>query len=143
MGKLVVRVSDSRPEGLISTPDATRYPTSTYDPCLNCGVGDRWCHHLSSLREFLRANSQCHLFGAQGQGQHLAPRQDEFRGPRSDYVRQVALETMKQLWKFKASNFDIEDEPRFGYPFEVDCDQLKQINDQEQKYLNMSYSIRA
>ncbi|GFX99694.1 hypothetical protein TNCV_3053511 [Trichonephila clavipes] len=35
--------------------------------CLNCG--DRWCRHLSSLREFHRANSDCHLYGAQGQRQ--------------------------------------------------------------------------
>ncbi|GFT83169.1 hypothetical protein TNCV_2129801 [Trichonephila clavipes] len=38
-------------------------------PCLNCGGGDRWCRHLSSLREFHRANSYCHLYGAQGQRQ--------------------------------------------------------------------------
>ncbi|GFX44662.1 uncharacterized protein TNCV_4441671 [Trichonephila clavipes] len=37
-------------------------------PCLNCGSGDRWCRHkdLSSLREFHRAKSYCHLYGAQG-----------------------------------------------------------------------------
>ncbi|GFV57369.1 muscle calcium channel subunit alpha-1 [Trichonephila clavipes] len=39
----VVRASDSRPEGLV--------------PCLNCGGGDRWGRHLSSLRDFLRAKS--------------------------------------------------------------------------------------
>ncbi|GFV58570.1 hypothetical protein TNCV_2897471 [Trichonephila clavipes] len=50
---------------------------------------------LSSLREFLRAKSYCHLYGAvrPTTGVHLAPCHDEFRGPRSDYVRQVALET--------------------------------------------------
>ncbi|GFV15487.1 alpha-2 adrenergic receptor [Trichonephila clavipes] len=39
--------------------------------------------------EFRRANSYCHLYGAQGQRQGvlLAPFHDEFRGPRSDYVR--------------------------------------------------------
>ncbi|GFX38641.1 hypothetical protein TNCV_3476311 [Trichonephila clavipes] len=36
-------------------------------PCLNCGGGDTWCHHLSSFREFHRANSYCHLYGAQGE----------------------------------------------------------------------------
>ncbi|GBN02389.1 Histone-lysine N-methyltransferase SETMAR [Araneus ventricosus] len=29
--------------------------------------------------------------------------------------------------KFKAENFNIEDEPRSGRPIEVDCEQLKQI----------------
>ncbi|GFX00126.1 uncharacterized protein TNCV_296151 [Trichonephila clavipes] len=47
--------------------------------------------------EFLRANSHCLLYGAQGQGQTtgvlLAPCHDEFHEPRSDYVRQVALPT--------------------------------------------------
>ncbi|GFY14393.1 uncharacterized protein TNCV_1021581 [Trichonephila clavipes] len=47
-------------------------------PCLNCGGGDRWCHHLS-----LRPKTDV----------HLAPWHDEFRGPRSDYIRQGALET--------------------------------------------------
>ncbi|GBN71226.1 Histone-lysine N-methyltransferase SETMAR [Araneus ventricosus] len=34
-----------------------------------------------------------------------------------------------KVWfrKFKAGNFDIEDEPRSGRPIEVDCEQLKQI----------------
>ncbi|GFW82882.1 hypothetical protein TNCV_3494521 [Trichonephila clavipes] len=44
--------------------------------------------------EFRRAKSYCHLYGDQGQRQaYIAPFHDEFRGPRSDYVRQVALET--------------------------------------------------
>ncbi|GFT57201.1 hypothetical protein TNCV_1692111 [Trichonephila clavipes] len=38
-------------------------------PCLNCGGGDRRYHHQSSLQEFRRANSYCHLYGAQGQRQ--------------------------------------------------------------------------
>ncbi|GFV03198.1 uncharacterized protein TNCV_4017951 [Trichonephila clavipes] len=95
-------------------PDATKYPPSTVSgfegfvgcitsaedwrifpspsvPCINCGGGDRWCRHLSSLREFRRANSYCPLYGAQGQG--LAHCHNEFRWPRPDYVRQVTLET--------------------------------------------------
>ncbi|GFV68250.1 uncharacterized protein TNCV_1875321 [Trichonephila clavipes] len=32
-------------------------------------VVDGWCCQLSSLREFLRAKSYCHLYGAQGQRQ--------------------------------------------------------------------------
>ncbi|GFW33968.1 hypothetical protein TNCV_286521 [Trichonephila clavipes] len=35
-------------------------------PCLNCGGGDRWCRHLSSLQEFHRAKSYRHLSGSQG-----------------------------------------------------------------------------
>ncbi|GFT25240.1 uncharacterized protein TNCV_181101 [Trichonephila clavipes] len=37
-------------------------------PRLKCGGGDRWCRHLSPLREFHRAKSYCHLYGAQAQG---------------------------------------------------------------------------
>ncbi|GFX16266.1 hypothetical protein TNCV_4705201 [Trichonephila clavipes] len=43
--------------------------------------------------EFRRANSYCHLYGAQGLGVLLVPCHDEFRRPRSDYIRQVALAT--------------------------------------------------
>ncbi|GFT04072.1 hypothetical protein TNCV_3346181 [Trichonephila clavipes] len=38
-------------------------------PCLNCKGGDRWWRHLSSLREFHRVKSYCHLYGAKGQRQ--------------------------------------------------------------------------
>ncbi|GFS70811.1 hypothetical protein TNCV_1232101 [Trichonephila clavipes] len=42
VGSIVVRASDSRPEGLGSMPDATKYPPSTHGfPCRNCGGGDR------------------------------------------------------------------------------------------------------
>ncbi|GFT28889.1 hypothetical protein TNCV_3585842 [Trichonephila clavipes] len=36
-------------------------------PCLNCGGGDKWCRHLSSLRGISPTNSYCHLYGDQGQ----------------------------------------------------------------------------
>ncbi|GFT81589.1 hypothetical protein TNCV_3674191 [Trichonephila clavipes] len=55
MSSLVVRASDSRPEVLV--------------PCLNCGGGDWWCRHLSSLWDFRRAKQHFHLRGAQGNGQ--------------------------------------------------------------------------
>ncbi|GFW93161.1 hypothetical protein TNCV_3889021 [Trichonephila clavipes] len=42
------------------------------DPSLNCGGGNWWYRHLSSLREFLRATSYCHLYSAQSQGQRQA-----------------------------------------------------------------------
>ncbi|GFX30698.1 hypothetical protein TNCV_4862221 [Trichonephila clavipes] len=42
VGSLVVRASDSRPEGLGSMPDATKHPPSTHEfTCRNCGGGDR------------------------------------------------------------------------------------------------------
>ncbi|GBM21355.1 hypothetical protein AVEN_149922-1 [Araneus ventricosus] len=44
----------------------------------------------------------------------------------------VSYDTIK-VWfrKFKAGYFDIEGEPRSGRPIEVDCEQLKQIIDQD------------
>ncbi|GBN09646.1 Histone-lysine N-methyltransferase SETMAR, partial [Araneus ventricosus] len=46
--------------------------------------------------------------------------------------RLLRAHTVK-VWfrKFKAGNFDIEDEPRSGRPIEVDCEQLKHIIDQD------------
>ncbi|GFX20250.1 uncharacterized protein TNCV_1438091 [Trichonephila clavipes] len=107
---LVVRTSDSKPEDLGSMPPNTllvhteyvlvksvgpkvlwaeitsagnwRICLSPSVSCLNFGGGDRWCRHLSSLWEFYRAKSYCHLYG--DQGQHLIAYHDEFRGPRSD-----------------------------------------------------------
>ncbi|GFW05880.1 DDE_3 domain-containing protein [Trichonephila clavipes] len=87
VSSLVVRTSDSRPEGLGSMPEATKYPTNSHEIRArlisgsevfwaesqeqktgeyfpfrsNCGGGNRWCRHLSSLREFQQANSYCHL----------------------------------------------------------------------------------
>ena len=44
----------------------------------------------------------------------------------------VSYDTVKVwFWKFKAGNFNIEDEPCSGRPAEVDCDKLKQIIDQD------------
>ncbi|GFS85939.1 hypothetical protein TNCV_1219371 [Trichonephila clavipes] len=47
VGSLVVRASDSRPEGVVR--------------CLNSGGGSQRCRHLSSRREFPPANSYCPL----------------------------------------------------------------------------------
>ncbi|GBN69784.1 Histone-lysine N-methyltransferase SETMAR [Araneus ventricosus] len=46
-------------------------------------------------------------------------------------INTVSYDTVK-VWfrKFKAGDFDIEDEPRSGRPIEVDCEHLKQIIDQ-------------
>ncbi|GFW89299.1 hypothetical protein TNCV_4934671 [Trichonephila clavipes] len=42
VGSLVVRASDSRPEGLGSMLDVTKYPPSAHGfTCGNCGGGDR------------------------------------------------------------------------------------------------------
>ncbi|GBM26421.1 hypothetical protein AVEN_139372-1 [Araneus ventricosus] len=47
-------------------------------------------------------------------------------------INTISYDTLKIcLRKFKAGNFDIEDEPRSGRPIEVDCEQLKQIIDQD------------
>ncbi|GFV51876.1 hypothetical protein TNCV_1322291 [Trichonephila clavipes] len=50
---------------------------------------------MPSFGEFRRAKSYCHLYGAQTTGVLLASCHDEFRGPRSDYVRQENLEVKK------------------------------------------------
>ncbi|GFT27087.1 hypothetical protein TNCV_4676041 [Trichonephila clavipes] len=61
VGSLVVRASDSRPEGLGSMPDATKYPPSTHGfPCRNCGDG---VAIYRPFGEFHRAKSYCHLYG--------------------------------------------------------------------------------
>ncbi|GFW25171.1 uncharacterized protein TNCV_2262291 [Trichonephila clavipes] len=66
--------------------------------CLNWGGGDRWCRHLSSLWEFRRANSPVWCSRPRPTTSVLlALYQDEFRGPRSDYVGQVALATQQQI----------------------------------------------
>ncbi|GFW82693.1 uncharacterized protein TNCV_3492651 [Trichonephila clavipes] len=85
-GSLVVRASDSKPKGLV--------------PYLNCGGGDRWCRHLSSLRGispslFVLSPAWCSR-PRPTTGVLLAPCHDEFRWPRSDYVRQVALTPTQQ-----------------------------------------------
>ncbi|GFU28539.1 hypothetical protein TNCV_467631 [Trichonephila clavipes] len=71
VGSLVVRSSDSRPEGLGSMPDATKHPPSTHgSTCRNCGGGDRGRVAIyRPFGEFRRAKSYCHLYGAQGQRQ--------------------------------------------------------------------------
>ncbi|GFV93897.1 uncharacterized protein TNCV_1811521 [Trichonephila clavipes] len=92
---LVVRASDSRPDGLGSMPDATKYLrvhteyvlvklvgpkscglshehrdwrifSSPSVPCKNCGVG---VTIYRSFGVFHRAKSYYHLYGAQGQRQ--------------------------------------------------------------------------
>ncbi|GFU81802.1 RNase H domain-containing protein [Trichonephila clavipes] len=59
-------------------------------PCRNCGGGDRWCRHLSSLQGIsLRKIVLSPVwFSRQTTAVLLSPCHDEFRGPQSDYVRQ-------------------------------------------------------
>ncbi|GFX97737.1 histone-lysine N-methyltransferase SETMAR [Trichonephila clavipes] len=105
-------------------------------PYLNCEDGDRWCRHLYrkefppvlqtlitfiiSLRELHRAKSRL----TRTTGVHLAPCQDEFRGPRSGYVRQVALETTSVFLSVSILNA-----PRSGRPVEADKDAIKALVD--------------
>ncbi|GFU08680.1 uncharacterized protein TNCV_5124191, partial [Trichonephila clavipes] len=64
--------------------------------CRNCGGGDRRsCRHLSSLRGVspsLNRTVTCMVLKANDR-RTSCPCHDEFRWPRSDYVRQVALAT--------------------------------------------------
>ncbi|GBN99186.1 hypothetical protein AVEN_262565-1 [Araneus ventricosus] len=50
----------------------------------------------------------------------------------SSGINTFSYDTVK-VWfrKFKAGNFDINDEQRSGRPIEVDCEQLEQITDQD------------
>ncbi|GFW72435.1 probable aminopeptidase NPEPL1 [Trichonephila clavipes] len=92
VGSLVVRASDSRPEGLGSMLDVTKYPPSAHGfTCRNCGGGDRvvspsivpWEVSLS-----LNRTVTCMVLKANDR-RTSCPCHDEFRGPRSDYVRQL------------------------------------------------------
>ncbi|GFY32363.1 uncharacterized protein TNCV_3558711 [Trichonephila clavipes] len=97
VGSLVVRASDSRPEGLGSMLDVTKYPPSAHGfTCRNCGGGDRG--RVAIYRPFgevslsLNRTVTCMVLMANDR-RTSCPCHDEFRGPRSDYVRQVALAT--------------------------------------------------
>ncbi|GFU95638.1 uncharacterized protein TNCV_3333031 [Trichonephila clavipes] len=92
VGSLVVRASDSRPEGLGSMLDVTKYPPSAHGfTCRNCGGGDRG--RVAIYRPFgevslsLNRTVTCMVLKANDRRTSY-PCHDEFRGPRSDYVRQ-------------------------------------------------------
>ncbi|GFW13059.1 hypothetical protein TNCV_3329911 [Trichonephila clavipes] len=87
VSSLVVRASDSRPEGLVSMQKLWKGE-----------IGGVAIYRL--FGEFRRAKSYCHLYGRSRPttGVPLAPCHDEFRGPRSAYVRQVALETTTTIF---------------------------------------------
>ncbi|GFW27848.1 uncharacterized protein TNCV_767281 [Trichonephila clavipes] len=93
VGSLVVRASDSRPEGLGSMLDVTKYPPSAHGfTCRNCGGGDRG--RVAIYRPFgevslsLNRTVTCMVLKANDR-RTSCPCHDEFRGPRSDYVRQT------------------------------------------------------
>ncbi|GFX36802.1 retrovirus-related Pol polyprotein from transposon 17.6 [Trichonephila clavipes] len=92
VGSLVVRASNSRPEGLGSMLDVTKYPPSAHGfTCRNCGGGDRG--RVAIYRTFgevsvsLNRTVTCMVLKANDR-RTSCPCHDEFRGPRSDYVRQ-------------------------------------------------------
>ncbi|GFX56769.1 uncharacterized protein TNCV_495171 [Trichonephila clavipes] len=93
---LVVRASDSRPEGLGSMLDVTKYPPSAHGfTCRNCGGGDRGVAIYGPFAEVslsLNRTVTCMVLKANDR-RTSCPCHDEFRGPRPDYVRQVALAT--------------------------------------------------
>ncbi|GFU43738.1 uncharacterized protein TNCV_651551 [Trichonephila clavipes] len=93
VGSLVVRASDSKPEGLGSMLDVTKYPPSAHGfTCRNCGGGDRG--RVAIYRPFgevslsLNRTVTCMVLKANDR-RNSCPCHDEFRGPRSDYVRQL------------------------------------------------------
>ncbi|GFX64990.1 uncharacterized protein TNCV_451281 [Trichonephila clavipes] len=92
---LVVRASDSRLEGLGSMLDVTKYPPSAHGfTCRNCGDRGRvaiYCP-FGEVSLSLNRTVTCMVLKANDR-RTSCPCHDEFRGPRSEYVRQVALAT--------------------------------------------------
>ncbi|GFW81155.1 DDE-1 domain-containing protein [Trichonephila clavipes] len=106
-GSLVVRASDSRPEGLGSMLDVTKYPPSAHGfTCRNCGGGDRG--RVAIYRPFgevslsLNRTVTCMVLKANDR-RTSCPCHDEFRGPRSDYVRQLSQYSIGQIFSIPFS----------------------------------------
>ncbi|GFW84714.1 uncharacterized protein TNCV_1814441 [Trichonephila clavipes] len=105
VGSLVVRASDSRLKGLGSMLDVTKYPPSAHGfTCRNCGGGDRG--RVAIYRPFgevslsLNRTVTCMVLKANDR-RTSCPCHDEFRGPRSDYVRQDD----KRKIEYKTKNY--------------------------------------
>ncbi|GFX76634.1 hypothetical protein TNCV_3163521 [Trichonephila clavipes] len=67
---VVVRASDSRPEGLGLMSDSTKYPPSTHG--FHAEIVEAEIDGVAIYRpfkEFLQAITYCHLYGTQGQRQ--------------------------------------------------------------------------
>ncbi|GFV63952.1 hypothetical protein TNCV_993871 [Trichonephila clavipes] len=77
---------------------AARFIKDMQFTCRSCGGGDRGRVTIyRPFGELCRAKSYCHLYGAQGQRQASScPCHDEFRGPRSDNVRQAVKQNDKE-----------------------------------------------
>ncbi|GFV37151.1 hypothetical protein TNCV_1720731 [Trichonephila clavipes] len=72
--------------------------------------------------EFRRAKLYCHLYGAQGMATSvpLGPFHDEFRGPRSDYVRQIMIRSLaKSTHNYSNLEFEKEKE-RLDHEFQLE-----------------------
>ncbi|GFX45707.1 uncharacterized protein TNCV_1422911 [Trichonephila clavipes] len=81
----MVRASDSRPEGLGSMLEVTKYPLSAHGfTCRNCGGGDRG--RVAIYRPFGEVSlSLNRTVTCMANDRHTScPCHDEFRGPRSD-----------------------------------------------------------
>ncbi|GFX52876.1 uncharacterized protein TNCV_4791131 [Trichonephila clavipes] len=114
VGSLVVRASDSRPEGLGSMLDVTKYPPSAHGfTCRNCGGGDRG--RVAIYRPFgevslsLNRTVTCMVLKANDR-RTSCPCHDEFRGPRSDYVRQFSREENHIAYGYYKT-VDLKDRP--------------------------------
>ncbi|GFV73794.1 hypothetical protein TNCV_2314891 [Trichonephila clavipes] len=95
VGSLVVGALDSRQEGLVLMPDATKYPPSTPRARRTCSL-NQWVVSPSivSSGNFAELNRSVTCMVLKANDRRTSrPLHDEFRGSRSDYVRQVALET--------------------------------------------------
>ncbi|GFV55353.1 hypothetical protein TNCV_2269041 [Trichonephila clavipes] len=69
-GSQVVKTSESRPKGLGSMSGVTKYPPNTHGSLgkiVEVDIGGVAIYR--PFGEFRRANSYCHLYGAQGLGQ--------------------------------------------------------------------------
>ncbi|GFX47137.1 uncharacterized protein TNCV_2747141 [Trichonephila clavipes] len=99
VGSLVVRASNSRPEGLGSMLDVTKYPPSAHGfTCRNCGDRGRVTIYRPFGEVSLSLNRTVTCMALKANDRRTCcPCLDEFRGPRSDYVRQVALATTTNL----------------------------------------------
>ncbi|GFV10552.1 hypothetical protein TNCV_3545811, partial [Trichonephila clavipes] len=97
VGSLVVRASDSRPEGLGSMLDVTKYPPSAHPSLAEIVEVEIEVVSPSIVpfgESFTELKSHCHPWCSRPTtGVPLAHCTMNFSGPRSDYVKQVALAT--------------------------------------------------
>ncbi|GFY26832.1 histone-lysine N-methyltransferase SETMAR-like [Trichonephila clavipes] len=116
VGSLVVRASDSRPEGLGSMPDATKH-----SPSLHGVEIEVVSPSIVPSRNFVELNRTvtCMVLKANDR-RTSCPCHDEFRGPRSDCVRQFR--------RFRLGILDVIDAPRKGRPVVENVDKITEIS---------------